>query len=219
MFSVLIWQTYNTMVKAYGINNWSVISQWLVSAPAPRLLMSSMAQAGFSPSAWRAERCHVPVCPPGVSVALCCFSLTGLPLILNRPRPSSVCQDLLYFSLLTVCAFYLFFSSPQTLLTFSTSFWYLYFCSSSLPSDSFFSISIFHALIPPSFCHLYLSDSILVYSTPLPPRPLLCCGGPQKRSGQMVSDDFRALLISTGNSLVLLLAWCSFRVSAGLWIS
>lgn len=27
----------------------------------------------------------------------------------------------------------------------------------------------------------------------------------QKRSGQMVSDDFRALLISTGNSLVLVL--------------
>lgn len=56
-------------------------------------------------------------------------------------------------------------------------------------------------------------------TAPLSAGPLLCCVGPQKRSGQMVSDDFRALLISTGNSLVLLLlllllCW-HFRVSAG----
>lgn len=70
---------------------------------------------------------------------------------------------------------------------------------------------------PPSSC---CSCIFLNAPHPTPPYPtpvcwpLLCCGGPQKRSGQMVSDDFRALLISTGNSLVLLLAWSSLRVSA-----
>lgn len=51
------------------------------------------------------------------------------------------------------------------------------------------------SLTPPLSCQLNA-----------PTWSLLCCGGPQKRTGQMVSDDFRALLISTGNSLVLLLA-------------
>lgn len=78
------------------------------------------------------------------------------------------------------------------------------------PSLCILSASIFSS----SSCSS--SDSPLSsHPLPLPPWPLLCCGGPQKRSGQMVSDDFRALLISTGNSLVLLLAWCSLRVSAG----
>lgn len=117
-------------------------------------------------------------------------------------------------SLLTVCAFYLF-SPPRTFLTFSIyvsvhhSFPLLIsisICSSSSRSSSLPPVSIWLRS-----CQLTLP--------PPPPRPLLCCCGPQKRSGQMVSDDFRALLISTGNSLVLLLAWCSLRVSAGPTIS
>lgn len=53
--------------------------------------------------------------------------------------------------------------------------------------------------------HLSISLSVLS-SSPTPwPSTFAVLRRLQKRSGQMVSDDFRALLISTGNSLVLLL--------------
>ena len=64
------------------------------------------AQSGFGPSAWRPESCCVPVCPPGVSVALCCFSSTRLPLTL------SVCQ-VLSSAVNCLCFFYIFFSPPN----------------------------------------------------------------------------------------------------------
>lgn len=145
---------------------------------------------------------------------LLCAASSGAGSLSPAPRLSVRFYFAPRLSLLTVCAFYLF-SPPRTFLTFSIyvsvhhSFPLLIsisICSSSSRSSSLPPVSIWLRS-----CQLTLP--------PPPPRPLLCCCGPQKRSGQMVSDDFRALLISTGNSLVLLLAWCSLRVSAGLTIS
>lgn len=84
-------------------------------------------RAGFGPSAWgRDSRC-VPVCPPGVSVASCCFSSVGA---LPQSGPL-VCLPVRFYdsvglSLLTVCAF---FTSPNI----SASF-YLYAITLSLSS-------------------------------------------------------------------------------------
>lgn len=80
--------------------------------------------------------------------------------------------------------------------------------TTSLPNILLFPVSS-----TPPLCHLFYPWMSCRSSLNTPPNPtaplsagtLLCCGGLQKRSGQMVSDDFRALLISTGNSLVLLL--------------
>lgn len=189
-------------------------AQWSVGAPALWLVMTSRVRQGsVSPSAWRMEL----LCPYLSTRGLYCFVLLQLnwAFSLNRPHPSSVCQVLLCsetFSVNRLCLFFLFFPSPPTSLTFSVFFISVFLFIAPLSSHPLFPP-------PPPLCHLYLSDCIFVDSPPSPSWPLLCCGGPQKRSGQMVSDDFRALLISTGNSLVLLLAWCSHRASAGPTIS
>ena len=112
--------------------------------------------------------------------------------------PSHVCPSVRFYfaltlSLLTVCAFYLFLSSHLPKHKSLSVFLFL-FLSPSSPLLSF------HPLIRPPLCHS--STRLLPRSLAPPARG---CGGPQKRSGQMVSEDFRALLISTGNSLVLLL--------------
>lgn len=150
------------------------------------------------------------VCPLGVSVALCCFISPGVPLsrradLTLPPHPSAPRLSVrFYFALRTFAVNCLCFLSSLTSPNISHLL-SLYFCSSLLSSSSP-SFFIFPSLLP--LCHLYLHNSTLCpLTSSLPPslRPLLCCCGPQKRSGQMVSDDFRALLISTGNSLVLLL--------------
>lgn len=85
--------------------------------------------------------------------------------------------------------FFLFHPPTHTLLTsFNFSFY-------------IFSLCLLHFLsflLLLLFCHSSLSSPIHL-------SPVCECDGPQKRSGQMVSEDFRALLISTGTSLVLLL--------------
>lgn len=186
--------------------------QWSVSAPALRLLISSGSDRVQSISMVGSEM--LPLCFVHRGSLLLCAASSGAGSLSPAPRLSVRFYFAPRLSLLTVCAFYLF-SPPRTFLTFSIyvsvhhSFPLLIsisICSSSSRSSSLPPVSIWLRS-----CQLTLP--------PPPPRPLLCCCGPQKRSGQMVSDDFRALLISTGNSLVLLLAWCSLRVSAGLTIS
>lgn len=148
------------------------------------------------------------------SLLLCATSSWPGPLSLaGQTRSPSVCQVLLcckavnclcFLSLITSlnishCLCIFLFATPS-LCIFSTSIFSSSSCSSSC--------------LPPVSIWLHLCNL-----TPALLPPGLCCGGPQKRSGQMVSDDFRALLISTGNSLVLLLAWCSLEVSAGVRVS
>lgn len=147
--------------------------------------------AGVRPSAWR-QRCCVPVCPPGGSVALR-FSWIRLPLTLwtaPPPPPSPVCPSGLTFAVNCLC-FLSFFHTPPTF-----SLQHLCFCAPLLLYR--------HPLLPPPLCHLCLSP-LITWALAV---------ARQKRSGLMVSEDFRALLISTGYSLVLLLAWCC-RGSAG----
>lgn len=180
-------------------------ARWSFSAPAQRLLISSWVPTHQHGGPWDV----VPLsCPPEVSVALCCcFWLFEGPLsacwAATSPPPRTarcfVCRVLLCTKTVAancVC----FLSSP-------TSPNILLFLTPPPPLQPF----LFLNFPPSSCCSCTLTPP---YPTPVC-WPLLCCGGPQKRSGQMVSDDFRALLISTGNSLVLLLAWSSLRVSAG----
>lgn len=63
----------------------------------------------------------------------------------------------------------------------------------------FLSSHLLHLPLPVYLCPSRLPLYLVFVSDSFPLRRL------QKRSGQMVSDDFRALLIATGNSLVLLL--------------
>lgn len=160
------------------------------------------AQAGCTSSAWRPVSCCFFACPLGVSVGLCCFTLTHW-----ADHASPVCQVLLCSLILAVNWVLTFFLPPQHPKHFHSFFL-------SVTVHQFFPLLSYPSPHSPLY-HLYFSDTTFVVSTQRPNWSLLCCGGPQKRTGQMVSDDFRALLISTGNSLVLLLAWCSFRVSAG----
>lgn len=92
--------------------------------------------------------CRELLCPCLSTGGLCCFVL----LQLDQAPSHSVCLSVRFLpSLLTVCAFLSFFH-PQTLLTFSPTFWYLYFCSSSLlPALCFL---LLHPLIPPSLSGL-----------------------------------------------------------------
>lgn len=175
--------------------NWSVISRCSCSEPAAVLCV----QAGFSPSAWRFMEVLRPCLSTG---GLCCFVLLQLTLWMDPTPQLSVCPSGFYFaarlSVNCLCFLWLFSLS-------------LTHCLISI------FLSILHsAALSLSLVSLWLRLCLLTTSSL---RPILCCGGLQKRSGQMMSDDFRALLISTGNSLVLLLAWSSFRVSAGPEIS
>lgn len=214
MFSIIFWQTQYSYCEAICYKNWPVISQRSCSEALDYLRV----QTWFSPSAWRAVRCCVPVCPPGVSIALCCFSSIRLPLTLwTDPAPRLSCQVLLFsetFAVNCLC-FLSCFHLPEH-YSLSLHFIHLYFCS-SLPLLSFPSLSFLHFIPPSSSSLSFVSLWLPRLSTHTPSG--LCCGASQKRSGQMVSDDFRALLISTGNSLVLLLAWRSHGVSAGPRIS
>lgn len=137
----------------------------------------------------------------GVSVGLRCLTLThGADSLLAPPRPSPVCRVLLCSLILAVdwiLTSFLpptpqtsSFSSPSLLLCINFSLSSLHLCLLTLP-------------LPPITC--IAPTPPLSRQLNAPAGSLLRCGGPQKRTGQMVSDDFRALLISTGNSLVLLL--------------
>lgn len=106
------------------------------------------------------------------------------------PPPSPVCPSGLTFAVNCLC-FLSFFHTPPTF-----SLQHLCFCAPLLLYR--------HPLLPPPLCHLCLSP-LITWALAV---------ARQKRSGLMVSEDFRALLISTGYSLVLLLAWCC-RGSAG----
>lgn len=160
---------------------WMTVGQWSLDSPAQSLLMSWGRIRSVS-----MDSCCVPVCPPGVSVALCCFSSVGAPSEWISRLSTCQAYDPVGFSLLTVCAF-LSFHHPKH----SHSFYIFLYVRHHSFSPSYFILSV-----------IYICDLASL-------RRFLCCGGLQKRSGQMVSEDFRALLIATGNSLVLMLVWCS----------
>lgn len=114
-------------------------------------------------------------------------------------------------------------STPAASLSVHLSLWFYCFSSSGLrPLTCLLQVSSCGRTFSVNCLCFYLLGSTLTFSSSfyLSFRPPLCAvlaglcrGALQKRSGQMVSDDFRALLISTGNSLVLLLTCC--WVSAG----
>lgn len=126
------------------------------------------------------QRCCVPVCPPGVSVALCCFSSTRLPLALwTDPPPLPSVR--FYFAprllLLTVCAFFL--SPPRTSLTFSTT-------------------SVFLFITPSLSISLFILSFLLLHSATCISPPGLCCAvaahrSDQDRWSQMISGLFSFL--------------------------
>lgn len=123
--------------------NWSVISRCSCSEPAAVLCV----QAGFSPSAWR---CCVPVCPPGVSVALCCFSSLS-----ERTPPLSCLSARQVFTLLrdfllTVCAFYGFFLT-HSLFDLNISVHPSLCCFLSVPRISLTPSLSTHHLLPPTY--------------------------------------------------------------------
>lgn len=144
----------------------------------------------------------LPVHQRSLLLALLRFSLALSPVLLRPPPP-------LARSLFVAWGLFLFFA---LLLTMCALFLFLYLPPPPPPKRLSVSST-------PPLCNLFflltsccssLATCIYLNTLPNPTAPLsagslLCCGGPQKRSGQMVSDDFRALLISTGNSLVLLL--------------
>lgn len=118
---------------------------------------------------------------------LCCFALQldqapSHSLNSPPPPPSPVCPSGLTFAVNCLC-FLSFFHTPPTF-----SLQHLCFCAPLLLYR--------HPLLPPPLCHLCLSP-LITWALAV---------ARQKRSGLMVSEDFRALLISTGYSLVLLLA-------------
>lgn len=158
-------------------------------------------------------RCRASACPPEVSVACTAAALilrgSLSPAEQQSPPPPPLCACSPFvrwgFFLCTVANYVCFVSFSVSSPTSPPQTSFCFFNSSSL--QPFLSLNVLLLLS----CHLYLSE----HSTQPQPQPhrtpvcwplaVLCCGGPQKRSGQMVSEDFRALLISTGTSLVLLL--------------
>lgn len=134
-------------------------------------------------SAWTSYQCVV---HQGSLLASFCFSSS---LLMSEYTPPHYCCWVWLFS--ANCVLYLFYP-PNIPLVFTLNDFTLYFC---LWVSSFFHLILHVCLNAP-----------LTASLSFQPGLLLCCGDLQKHSGQMVSEDFRALLISTGNSLVLQLA-------------
>lgn len=102
-------------------------------------------------------RCCVPVCPLGVSVALCCFSSPVPPRTLNGPAPQlsvrflRCCET---FSVNCLCFLSFFFLTSPNTRSLSV---YLYFCSSftlllSLLSSHSPSLSLVSHLLPSGLC-------------------------------------------------------------------
>lgn len=147
------------IIWPFGVWLWrcSVLSQHSCSEPPDRFQVrqGSPCQHGIR---WSAAS----VCPPGVSVASCCF------ISLSTPHCLSVKSSFALRLLAVNCAFYLFSTPPQTSLTFLCSFPSLFVSSSS--------------------CFSFLSPVLtwhhLFHLTPSLFHPGLCCGVVLRRSEQ-----------------------------------
>lgn len=186
---------------------------WSFSGPAQRLLTNSRVLAPISMEG-REMLCLCLVHQRSLSLCAAASDSSRVPCHLLSSHLPALCAAPCFVCLVLLCTesvaancvcFLSSPTSPNILLFLTPSPLLLLLC------NLFFFLTFL----------LHLAAPVSVWTPLIPPYPtpvcwsLLCCGGPQKRSGQMVSDDFRALLISTGNSLVLLLAWSSLRVSAG----
>lgn len=127
-------------------------------------------QAGFPSSAWSPASCCFSVCPPGVSVALCCFTLTRWT---DRPRLSARS----YFAPRLWLLIVFLISLPTPNILFGSNHLSLYI-------NPFLSSR--HLCLPSVTC----VSLLLCHTTPPPLRPLPCCAvhrSEQDRWSQRIS--------------------------------